>query len=100
MSRSRNSRRGKKRSPRNISPAPKRVGNSYKCISSWCESGLSTRLTIKKENQYEIIKTIRENEQRKQFYKTASFDIKNLYDEIGERLFLCGCEDCGYWYNF
>ncbi len=49
MSRSRNSRKGKKRSPRTYSPAPKKVGNSYKCIQSWCPSGLSMRLSNKKE---------------------------------------------------
>ena len=49
MSRSRNSRRGKKNSPRTYSPAPKNVGNSYKCICSWCPSGLITRLSAKRE---------------------------------------------------
>lgn len=49
MSRSRNSRRGKKNSPRTYSPAPKNVGNSYKCIGSWCPSGLITRLSEKRE---------------------------------------------------
>lgn len=49
MTRSRNSRRGKKNSPRTYSPAPKDVGNSYKCAESWCPSGLSTRLSNKRD---------------------------------------------------
>jgi len=49
MSHSRNSRRGKRNSPRTYSPAPKNVGNSYKCIASWCPSGLTARLSVKRE---------------------------------------------------
>ena len=63
MSRSRNSRKGKKQSPHTYSPAPKKVGNSYKCINSWCPSALSIRLNNKKyivndtllKNNYSII---------------------------------------------
>ena len=55
MSRSRNSRRGKKRSPRTHSPAPKNIGNSYKPIDSWCTTGLTARLTVKKQINTENI---------------------------------------------
>ena len=66
MTRSRNSRRGKKNSPRTYSPAPKDVGNSYKCVSSWCPSGLSTRLSNKRDFNKEIM--------------IVKKEIKHLYD--------------------
>lgn len=55
MTRSRNSRRGKKNSPRTYSPPPKDMGNSYKFADSWHPSGLSTRLSNKQDFNKEIM---------------------------------------------
>ena len=55
MARSNNSRRGSKRGNRNMSPAPKKIGNSSKVGCTFCNPKLSIRVTNKKsiveENQ-------------------------------------------------
>jgi hypothetical protein len=48
MTRSNNSRKGKRGGKRKMSPTPKKIGNSYKINCSFCSPQLSIRLDNKK----------------------------------------------------